>query len=72
LIGLFKKFRIQDKAGQWVCRYGIFGPYHQDEHPIVYHAADTNCWRITLAYVFSIKEAAGGLQEFIIEELTTP
>lgn len=66
------RVRCKDKAGQWVCRYGMFGSYHQNEYPIVYHAADTNCWRMTLAYVFSAKEAAGGLQEFIIDELTTP
>jgi hypothetical protein len=71
--GKGKRVRCQDKAGQWVCRYGMFGSYHQNDYPIVYHAASSeNSWRITLAYVFSKEELSAGLQEFIIEELTTP
>ncbi len=66
------RVRCQDKKGEWVCRYGFFGAYNQTKYPIVYHAASTECWRITLAYVFSAKEAAGGLQEFIIDELSNP
>lgn len=67
-----KRVRMQDKKGEWVCRYGMFGKYHQDKYPILYHAASTNCWRITLAFIFSADEASSGLQEFIIEELETP
>jgi len=63
---------LHDRKGEWVCRYGHFGKYEQTKYPIVYHAADTDCWRITVAFVFSAEEASGGLQDFIIEELTTP
>lgn len=63
---------LKDKANEWVCRYGHFGKYHQDKYPIVYHAADTDCWRITVAFVFNSSETAGGLQEFIIEEIENP
>lgn len=71
--GKGERVRCQDKKGEWVCRYGMFGSYHQDEYPIVYHAASSNGgWRITLAYIFSASEAAGGLQDFIIEELANP
>lgn len=65
-------YRIQDRKGEWVCRYGMFGSYYQDEHPIVYHEAYTDCWRMTIAFVFSKDESSAGLQEFVIEELETP
>lgn len=64
--------RCADKAGEWVCRYGMFGGYNQDKYPVVYHAASTDCWRTTLAYVFNAEEASESLQQFIIDEITTP
>jgi hypothetical protein len=68
--GKGKRVRCQDKKGQWVCRYGMFGAYSQDKYPVVYHAADSNGgWRITLAFVFSPEEASADLQEYIIDEL---
>lgn len=66
------RIRLQDKAGEWVCRYGMFGSYDQTDYPIVYHAASTDCWRITLAFVFDPSASSGDLQEFIIDELITP
>ena len=67
-----KEVVLQDPVQEWVCRYGMFGQYHQNEHPIVYHMADTNCWRFTFAFIFDASEASRGLQDFVIEELTTP
>ena len=67
-----KRVSFKDKPNQWVCRYGIFGSYHQTKYPIVYHAASTDCWRMTLSYIFDESEISCGMQEFIIEELTTP
>lgn len=68
-----KSVVLPDKKGQWVCRYGHFGSYDDTEYPLVYHTARTDCWRITVAFLFEKSEASSGvLQDFIIEELTTP
>lgn len=39
---------VQDEAG-WNLKAGYFGAYGSDD--VVYHAARTNCWRMTLSYV---------------------
>tara|TARA_S200002703_G_scaffold158532_1_gene169160 strand:+ start:1843 stop:2538 length:696 start_codon:yes stop_codon:yes gene_type:complete len=67
-----KRVRCHDKANQWVCRYGMFGSYTDTKHPLVYHAAATDCWRMTLSYIFDKSETSAAVQEFIIDELTTP
>ena len=64
--------RLQDAKNEWVCRYGMFGEYFQTKHPIVYHAAYTDCWRMTLGFIFSKEDIAGDLQDFIIEEISNP
>lgn len=40
---------LQDKKG-WSLKAGYFGTYDEPEH-IYYHAAWTDCWRMTLSYV---------------------
>lgn len=40
--------RMQDKAG-WTCKAGYFGGSHEEDK-IVYHAASTDCWRMTISY----------------------
>jgi hypothetical protein len=40
--------RMKDKKG-WSCKAGYFGSKNQPEK-IVYHAASTDCWRITVSY----------------------
>ena len=57
---------IKDKPG-WQCKAFFFGGYADDPNSLVYHAASTDCWRMTISYVFDRKHEQ--LQDDIIEEL---
>ena len=59
---------IPDKKG-WQCKAGYFGAYNEEPEKLVYHTASTECWRITVAYVFNREEMSLGLQEDVIEEI---
>lgn len=41
---------LKDKKG-WSLKAGYFGSYDDDK--LVYHCAKTECWRMTLSYVFN-------------------
>lgn len=69
--GRGKKVELHDRAGEWVCRYGVFGGY-EDEYPLVYHSAKTKCWRLTFAYVWGIQEAHQSMQQMILDEIANP
>lgn len=45
---------IPDKPG-WQAKATFFGSYDDDPDDIVYHMASTDCWRMTIAYVFDRK-----------------
>ena len=62
-----ERVRIQDKPG-WQAKMTYFGPYDQPEN-LVYHAAYTDCYRITVAFVFA---EADQFWEEVIEDLETP
>ena len=62
-----ERVRIQDKPG-WQAKMTYFGPYDDPEN-IVYHAAYTDCYRITVAFVFA---EADQFWEEVIEDLETP
>jgi hypothetical protein len=59
--------KIQDKPG-WQCKMGYFGSA-RDTDKICYHAAYTDCLRITCAYIFS--EAESFWKE-VIEDIEDP
>ena len=59
---------IQDVPG-WQCKAGYFGGYDEPAHKLLYHTASTNCWRITVAWMFDREEMSLGLQEDVIEEI---
>ena len=59
---------MKDKKG-WQCKAGYFGAYGEPWYNRVYHAAQTNCWRVTVSYVFDRTDIAHGLQDEIIEEI---
>ena len=59
---------IQDVPG-WQCKAGYFGGYDEPAYKLVYHTASTNCWRITVAWMFDREEMSLGLQEDVIEEI---
>jgi len=58
---------IQDKPG-WQCKMGYFGA-HNDTDRICYHAAYTDCLRITAAYIFSEAEM---FWKEVIEDIEDP
>lgn len=62
-----KRVRVQDKQG-WQAKMTYFGPY-EDPDKLCYHAAYTDCYRITVAFVFA--EADEFWME-VIEDLETP
>ena len=59
---------IPDKKG-WQCKAGYFGAYDEEPEKLLYHTASTNCWRMTVAYMFNREEMSVGIQEDEIEEI---
>lgn len=62
-----ERVRIQDVPG-WQAKMTYFGPYDGDPDQICYHAAYTDCYRITVAFVFA---EADQFWEDVIEDLET-
>lgn len=62
-----ERVRIQDVPG-WQAKMTYFGSYEKPEN-LVYHAAYTNCYRITVAFVF---READEFWEEVIEDLENP
>ena len=62
-----ERVRIQDKPG-WQAKMTYFGPY-DDPDKLCYHAAYTDCYRITVAFVFA---EADEFWEEVIADLETP
>ena len=62
-----ERVRVPDVPG-WQCKMGYFGAYHQPDK-LCYHAASTDCLRISVAYVF---EEAEDMWEQIIEDIEDP
>tara|TARA_Y100000389_G_C17456448_1_gene518487 strand:- start:106 stop:789 length:684 start_codon:yes stop_codon:yes gene_type:complete len=61
-----ERVRIQDKPG-WQAKMTYFGPYDEPDQ-LCYHAAYTDCYRITVAFVFA---EADQFWEEVIEDLET-
>jgi len=61
-----ERIRVQDVPG-WQAKMTYFGSYEQPEK-LCYHAAHTDCWRITVAFVFA---EADNFWEEVIEDLET-
>jgi len=59
---------MKDKKG-WQCKAGYFGSYREPWYERVYHAAETDCWRITVSYMFDHTDMGLGLQDEAIEEI---
>jgi hypothetical protein len=56
---------MQDVPG-WQCKAGYFGAEH-----LFYHAASTNCTRMTVAFTLSRDETSLNWQDDIIEEISS-
>ena len=61
-----ERVRVQDKPG-WQAKMTYFGPY-ETPNKLCYHAAYTDCYRITVAFVFA---EADEFWEEVIEDLET-
>lgn len=62
-----ERVRIQDVPG-WQAKMTYFGPYYGDPDQLCYHAAYTDCYRITVAFVFA---EADEFWEEVIQDLET-
>jgi hypothetical protein len=62
-----ERVRVQDKPG-WQAKMTYFGSYDESDK-LVYHAAYSDCYRITVAFVFA---EADTFWEEVIEDLETP
>ena len=63
-----KDVLVKDVPG-WQCKGFYFGSYEDDPKSLVYHMASTDCWRMTVAYVFDRRHKDHW--EAVIEELET-
>lgn len=59
---------MQDVKG-WQCKAGYFGAYGEPWYNRVYHAAETDCWRLTISYIFDRSDMSLGIQDDVIEEI---
>jgi hypothetical protein len=62
-----ERVRIQDKPG-WQAKMSYFGPYDEPDK-LCYHAAYTDCYRLTIAFVFA---EANEFWEEVIADLESP
>jgi len=53
----------------WQCKAGYYGSY-QETDKVLYHAAYTDDWRVTVAFVLDSSEMAMGLHEELIEDIS--
>lgn len=59
---------VQDRKG-WQCKAGYFGAYNEHQSKLVYHTATTECWRITVSYMFDHSDMAQNIQKEAIDEI---
>lgn len=62
-----ERVRVPDHPG-WQCKMTYFGSYNEPDK-LCYHAASTDCLRISVAYVWGREEA---MWEDIIEDIENP
>ena len=65
-----KDVLIQDVKG-WQCKAGYFGGYSEPKEKLLYHTASTDCWRITVSYIFTREDMSLGIQEDVIDEINS-
>ena len=62
--------RCQDKPGEWTCKAAYFGPYTEPEK-LMYHAASTDDWRVTVSYVFDWSDESDSFREMVLEDIAS-
>jgi hypothetical protein len=67
-----KVISLQDKPG-WQCKYGYFGHYGEPQDKLVYHCAKTDCWRMTVSYIFKYGDdpESKAMRDLVLEEIST-
>jgi len=61
--------RIHDKPG-WSCKISYFGHYGE-KNKLLYHTAHTDCWRMTISFIFDTSQASQFAQEMFIEDISS-
>ena len=59
---------MKDRKG-WQCKAGYFGSYGEAWTKRVYHSARTDCWRITVSFMFDWSAMSEGIQNDVIDEI---
>ena len=59
---------MKDVKG-WQCKAGYFGSYTDPWTQRVYHAARTDCWRMTVSFMFDRSAMSEGIQDDVISEI---
>jgi hypothetical protein len=59
---------VQDIPG-WQCKAFYFGAYEDRSEDLVYHMASTDCWRMTISYIFDRHHKQ--FWEDVIEDIET-
>lgn len=62
--------RCQDKPGTWTCKAAYFGHYDEPEK-VMYHAASTEDWRVTVSYVFDWSETSEEFREMVLDDISS-
>ena len=60
---------MKDKPG-WQCKAAYFGHYGQPEK-LFYHAAKTDCWRVTVSFTFDTSDLSELFREDLLEEISS-
>ena len=58
----------QDKPGEWTCKAAYFGHYGEKDK-VMYHAASTDDWRVTVSYVFDWSETSEGFRAMVLDDI---
>jgi hypothetical protein len=62
-----EKVIMKDHKG-WQCKAAYFGHYEEPER-LFYHSASTDCWRITVSFMFNTTELSSTIRDELIEDI---
>lgn len=62
--------KCEDSAGKWTCKAAYFGSHDELEKQL-YHAAESECWRVTVSYVFDWSDASEEFREMVLEDISS-
>lgn len=59
---------FEDVPG-WQVKAGYFGS-QREKDKVLYHAAQTDCWRVTVSFIWDHRESSENLQEDLVYEIS--